>query len=222
MSPRFVRSRFCTRIVAAAVWLLILFIPVAGRAQSGDVMSLVVGTSRTYLGADGPLVVAVTGECLVLDRPTATIVYDRGRGETYTEYLSRSPSGDLLLHGRRIGDGAPEVFEPPLAWYTPGARSGRGAIVRQYARLDGTGGSVEAAYFVAFMGMEKVATPAGEFTSCHVVELTTDGDARWYHPQAGLVQLSYPLGKGVYRLVDTETPVGVEDSTWSGLKAMFR
>ena len=64
-------------------------------------------------------------------------------------------------------------------------------------------------YYVAFMGDEIIEVPAGAFTTTHVDELASAGEARWYTPDIGMAQLNYLHGgAATYRLVSHNMAVG--------------
>lgn len=217
-------SRIPTYLIhLIAIWLMILFIPSMGRAQLESTMPLEVGNSWTYASAADNLTITVTGTMNVLGRPAYRLVYDRGSQSLYEEYLSWNHQGQLLLHGRQGGTAPPVVFDPPLVWFTPGIEEGLGGTVNVYADLEGTTTPVVSTYYVAFMGEEVVAVPAGAYATTHVDELASSGEARWYTPDIGMAQLNYLHGgTATYRLVSHNMAVGVQKTSWSNLKAAYR
>ncbi len=68
-----------------------------------------------------------------------------------------------------------------------------------------------------------ITVPAGAYTTTHVDELASAGEARWYTPDIGMAQLNYLHGgAATYRLVSHNMAVGIEKTSWSNLKAAYR
>jgi len=216
-----------------------LLTPKSTLAQNHQYFPLVLDSVWEYSITEGTSTVGITGTATIngLETYVRLSILTGPHAQTVINYWSLNEEGDVFLHGASNADGFSVTYDPPILWLDPPLSVGQSWIVETMADnqfLSFTTGiiwegevTVPAGLFHtygrAILGGQ-VLLFADRYGSHDLLGFRVDPQrqrddvSEWYNNGTGMIKDQYAN----HQLVDYMIPVGVEVSSWSELKALYR